>query len=148
MRYYKSKSDTSTFRKEVFYSSGKKGYVGQINKGKKNGLWIWWYSNGTKKDQCLFKDGVYLDTVFHWKDDGILYQIEIVTDQKVLENECCNCNGRIIRYYDNGKKKEEFTNIKDQFEGFAYKWDSLGNLTHKTLYKNNKEVKLFKVIKN
>jgi len=141
VRFYNSQSDTTTYRKEVFYSSGKKGYVGQINKEKKNGTWIWWYPNGQKKDQCSYKDGVYIDTVFHWSKTGKLFQIEIVSGQKVLENECCNCNGTIIRYYENGKKKEEFTNIKGQFQGYSYRWDSLGTLINSTLYKNNEVVK-------
>ena len=140
IRYYELDSDTTTFRKEVFYNNGSKGYVGRINKGKKDGEWTWWYPNGMIKDLCKYNNGVYIDTVFHWKENGKLFQIEIVDGHNVLENECCNCNGTIIRYYENGTKKEQFTNIHDQFEGPSYYWDSLGNLISTTFYKNNKAV--------
>jgi uncharacterized protein len=137
--YYKDSSDTLNYRKEAFYKSGEKYYVGQVTNGKKDGIWIWWYTNGNKKDQCKYLVGFYVDTVFHWCDNGQLKQIEIVKAQNVGQDDCCNCNGKIIRYYENGKIKEQFTNLGNLTQDTSKSWFDNGQLEYYAYFKNGKE---------
>ncbi|MBK9791603.1 MAG: hypothetical protein IPP60_00480 [Sphingobacteriales bacterium] len=131
--YFENKKDTLTYRKEVFYKSGKKNYVGYISNGKKDGMWIWWYENGVKKDQCKFEGGFYVDTVFHWYENGNIRQLEIVGKEKIRTDGCCVCNGTIIRYYENGKIKEKFTSIDDKFQGQYTFYEENGSWFMRTL---------------
>jgi antitoxin component YwqK of YwqJK toxin-antitoxin module len=134
--YYPNNSDTLTYRKEVFYNSGKYEYIGNIVNGKKDGVWTWWYENGNKKDQCKYVDGFYVDSVFHWFENGQLKQIEIVAGRTVRTDGCCNCNGTIIRYYENGKPKEKFTSINDKIQGVYTTYDEDGGWKIRT-YKDD-----------
>ena len=136
IRYYKNPNDSMTFSKEDFYKSGKKFYTGQLANGTKEGIWTWWYENGNKKDECKYADGFYVDTVHHWYENGQLKQIEIVEGRTVRTDGCCNCNGTIVRYFENGKIKEKFTSLGDKFQGSYTTYDENGSWTSKT-YKDD-----------
>ncbi len=125
--YFPKIDDTLTYRKEVFYETGKQKYIGQILNGTKNGIWTWWYENGNKKDQCKYENGYYVDTVYHWYETGQLKQIEIIAGRTVTTDGCCNCNGTIIRYYENGNLKEKFTNLDNKLQGTYLSYDENGN---------------------
>lgn len=134
--YYKNKSDTLTYRKEMFYESGKVNYIGNIVNKKKEGVWTWWYENGKTKDKCKYLDGFYVDTVFHWYENGTLQQIEIVEGRRVRTDGCCNCNGTVIRYHKNGKLDEKFTRINDKLQGKSVQYYENGGWEMHT-YKND-----------
>lgn len=136
INYLPDKDDTLTYRKEVFYESGKKNYIGYIAKGTKNRIWTWWYENGNKKDQCKYADGFYIDTVYHWYESGKLKQIEIIAGRTISTDGCCSCNGTIIRYYKNGKLKEKFTSLDDKIQGTYESYDEDGSWKIKT-YRND-----------
>src|SRR6185436_17857696 len=104
--FYKDDDDTLTYRKDVFYESGKQKYFGYISKGTKDGVWTWWYENGNKKDQCKYANGFYVDTIYHWNENGRIKEIEIVKANTVRDDEPFNCNGTFIYYYENGNPKE------------------------------------------
>lgn len=136
IHYLPNKNDTLTYRKEVFYESGKINYTGNFSKGIKEGVWTWWYENGNKKDKCKYEKGFYVDTVYHWYENGNLKQVEIVAGRNVRSDGCCQCNGTIIRYYENGKLKEIFTSIKDKIQGKFTSYDEKGSWKVRT-YKND-----------
>lgn len=138
-RYYNDPDDTFTYRKEAFYNNGAKGYIGKVVKGKKSGLWIWWYPNGIKKDQCKYADGFEIDTVYHWYETGVMKQIEIVYPGKHMVDSCGGCNATIIRYYENGNKKEMFTKIDEIPQDSSEHWYENGQLETYTFYKDGKE---------
>lgn len=175
VRYYKSKKDTLNYREEKFYSTGEREYVGHIiSNEKEDGVWIWWYKNGKKKDQCKYHYGINIDTIYHWYDNGQLQQLEIVNDQRKRTDTCCSCNGTIIRYNEYGKLIEQFTNIDGKRNGIViryvngnyrmetykndtlngptiekyYKSDSTEIITIKGQYKNGKETGLWKRYKD
>ena len=135
--YFPKKDDSLTYRKEFFYESGKQSYIGNIIQGKKDGIWTWWYENGNKKDQCKYVDGFYVDTVYHWYENGQLQQIEIVAGRAVRADDCCNCNGTIIRYDENGKQTEVFTSLNDKLEGVSKTINKDGSYKMET-YSNDK----------
>jgi antitoxin component YwqK of YwqJK toxin-antitoxin module len=134
--YFPDEGDTLTYRTEVFYESGKPDYVGHIVKGTKDGVWTWWHENGNKKDQCKYVDGFYVDTVYHWYENGQIQQVEIVAGRTVRTDGCCNCNGTIIRNYENGKLKERFTSLDDKFQGTYESHKKDGSWVIKT-YRND-----------
>jgi antitoxin component YwqK of YwqJK toxin-antitoxin module len=136
INYFKDNADTLTYRKEVFYESGKQDYVGQFVNGTKDGVWTWWYENGNKKDQCKYENGFYVDTVYHWFKNGNLKQVEIVKGRTVRTDGCCNCNGTIIRYYENGGSKEKFTSLDDKLQGTYVSYFQEGGWKIRT-YKND-----------
>ncbi len=135
--YYYNKDDTLTFKKEVFYESGKQEYIGNIIEGKKEGIWNWWYENGNKKDQCKYKNGVEIDTIFHWYESGNIKQVGVLLDGKPNSEKLCTvcCNINITRYYETGELKESFTTIDDKFEGKYYKYYENGTWILRTYVK-------------
>ena len=48
-------------------------------------------------------------------------------------------NGKQIAYWDNGKKRFEFTAVNDAYEGELKEWDYNGKLFHLAHYKNGQE---------
>lgn len=162
---YANEKDTLNYQKKVLYNSGKLDYLGQIRNQKKDGVWIWWYENGKKKDQCKYSAGLYVDTVYHWYESGQLKQLEILPITNTANAKCDVCNGTIIRFFENGKLKERFTSNNGVIEGeyltieengawnkktyrndslngptLEHNIDSLGNVTIVTgQYKNDKE---------
>jgi antitoxin component YwqK of YwqJK toxin-antitoxin module len=139
LRYYNDAGDTLTYRKEAFYNNGAKGYIGEVLNAKKNGVWIWWYANGIKKDQCKYANGFEIDTVYHWYESGTIKQIEIVHKGKNLVDSCGGCNATIIRYYENGNKKEMFTYIDEISQDSSKTWYENGQLESYSFYKDGKE---------
>lgn len=139
VRYYENSGDSLTYRKEAFYSNGAKGYIGNVVNGKKNGIWIWWYPNGNKKDQCKYLKGREIDTLYHWYKNGIIKQIEIPWIGRRLTDSCNPCNGTIIRYFENGKPQSMFKNIDDIPQDTGKRWYDNGQLEWYAVYKNGKE---------
>ncbi len=37
--------------------------------GKKDGLWTWWFENGQKKSEPIWKDGEFISSK-SWNEDG------------------------------------------------------------------------------
>jgi antitoxin component YwqK of YwqJK toxin-antitoxin module len=126
--YYPDINDTLSFRKEVLYPSGMKNYVGNILNNQKIGVWTWWYENGHRKDQCKYLNGFCVDSIFHWNKDGQLIEIEIVKPQSVRDTEAYNCNGTFLRFFANGKPKEQFTWINNIQSDTAKGWYENGQL--------------------
>jgi len=136
VRYYKDeKHNKLNYRKEVFYQNGKKDYVGEIVNGEKSGIWIWWYENGQKKDQCKYDAGYYIDTVYHWYENGNLRQLEIMLVKSKRTDSCSACDGTIIRYNKDGSLSERSTRVDGKLEGFSIHYDN-GNYRSRT-YKND-----------
>jgi antitoxin component YwqK of YwqJK toxin-antitoxin module len=138
VRYYDNPDDSLTYRKESFFSNGAEGYTGKVVKGKKSGIWTWWYANGNKKDQCKYSDGFEVDTIYHWDKNGTIHQIQIIREGHRI-SDSCKCNGTIIWYYDNGKPKEMFTNIDEIQQDTAKSWYDNGQLKSYSFYKDGKE---------
>jgi antitoxin component YwqK of YwqJK toxin-antitoxin module len=138
VKYFQDKNDTLTYRKEVFYESGKQDYIGQVVKGTKEGVWTWWFENGNKKDQCKYLNGKEIDTIFHWYENGQLKRLDILRQGKVSEGNSCTicCNTTTIRYYENGKLQETFTKVDDMFQGINASYGADGSSRIVT-YKND-----------
>jgi antitoxin component YwqK of YwqJK toxin-antitoxin module len=134
--YLKDKKDKSNFRKEVFFPSGKLSYRGQYKDKIKDGCWIWYFENGKKKDQCFYENGYYKGTVYHWYENGNLRQLEILPKRKVKNDDCSNCNGKIIRFNKAGRKTEELNAINDKLNGERIVYQANGDWIKGT-YKND-----------
>jgi uncharacterized protein len=115
--YYKIKGDTLTYRKERFFKSGQRMYTGDVIKGKKEGVWTWWYADGTIKDRFKYVNEYYVDTIFHYRTNGKLSEMEIVPPHKVKQDSCRGCNETVIGFYENGKIKESYTVIDNKKQG-------------------------------
>ncbi len=134
--YFPVKNDTLTYRKEYYYESGKINYTGQILDGSKSGVWIWWYENGNRKDKCKYKNGFYVDTVYHWYKNGKIKQLEILSGRKVRTEGCSVCDGNIIRFFENGKLKEKFKTLNNKIQGTYLTYEKNGNWKIRT-YRND-----------
>jgi len=136
--YFHSKTDTTSYRKEMYYESGKISYVGNFVHDIKDGVWTWWYENGQIKDKCKYKDGFYADTVYHWYKNGKPSSLEIVANRTAKIDECNDCNGTIIRYYENGQMSEKFTAVNSAYVDSAKTWFENGKLQSVGFYANGK----------
>lgn len=48
----------------TYFDSGKIGIEGNYKNGRKDGEWIWYYENGTRKRSTIFKDGIKSENQF------------------------------------------------------------------------------------
>ena len=56
-----------------YFGEGKpltKVYIGELVNGKKEGIWTWWYSTGTKIDEMTYKDGEPNGLYTYWNLNG------------------------------------------------------------------------------
>jgi antitoxin component YwqK of YwqJK toxin-antitoxin module len=138
VNYYSDNDDTLSYRKEVFYESGKQEYIGHIINRTKEGVWTWWYENENKKDQCKYVNGIETDTIFHWYKNGKIKQLDILLQGKSNSENPCTvcCNIATTKYYDNGKTKEKYTVVDDKFQGTFVSYKENGSWYLKN-YKNN-----------
>lgn len=134
---YSNEKDSLNYQKNVLFNSGKLDYLGQFVDGKKSGTWTWWYENGNKKDQCTYSEGFYVDTVFHWYEDGKLKQMVIVPLlNKIRDGQCKACNGTVTEYFENGKIREKYVAANGVYDGAYARFDENGGW-RTAIYKNN-----------
>ena len=102
--WYKKFSDESLTGK-VYGYFGKEGkkltkvYIGELVNGKKEGIWTWWYSTGTKIDEMTYKDGEPNGLYTYWNEDGKKESEGTYKDWKK--------DGKWTRWYENGQKMVE-----------------------------------------
>jgi len=152
---YDNPNDTLTYLREFYFENGMLGTRGKYVNGKKDGLWQWWYDNGHKKDVATISNDLYVGERKHWREDGTLRQVEIITGK--CFGDCCD--GIITLFYPNGKIQEKW-NIKsgllngvyeifyingqkksqrifkdDKENGISMDWDEMGRLTIETTFR-------------
>jgi antitoxin component YwqK of YwqJK toxin-antitoxin module len=141
--YYDSGSDSTTYRKDCLYESGKMEYTGKIIRGVKEGIWIWWYENGNKKDQCKFLHGKEIDTIFHWHENGNPKRIDVLRNGNINPSPgvsctiCCNINSTL--FYENGRVQKTFTYMDGRQQDTAKDWFPNGNLKSINFFKDDIE---------
>lgn len=72
MEFY-SKDDSLKIKEGscvVFSKEGKIISKGNYQKGKEQGLWKWWYENGSLKDSIVYKNGIPTGESVGWYEDG------------------------------------------------------------------------------
>ncbi len=156
---YDNPNDTTNYLQEFFFENGKLDTKGKIHNGKQDGLWEWWYSNGNKKDEAVIKDGVYIEQRKHWREDGTLRQVEIITGE--CFGDCCDgkvvfyddkgfklieysqksgkWNGEGIGYFRDGKIKRRFTYVDGKKQGMNYEYYHNGVVSAEGLYVDDNE---------
>lgn len=72
INYFKWEGDNKTVLKEVrFYPNGEKELQGEYNsEGKREGEWIYWYSNGNKWSEGTFKNDMSDGNFTIWFESG------------------------------------------------------------------------------
>jgi len=53
------------------YKNNQKGMSGELKNGYFDGLWTWWYEDGSKKRQTTYKNGVKNGYSYWWYKNGI-----------------------------------------------------------------------------
>lgn len=144
--YYLDKKDTLTYRKEAFYESGKRKYIGHLTHGIKEGVWTWWYENGIKKDQCNYVNGKEIDTIFHWYENGKLKRFDALQKGKASSDNPCTvcCNRKTTIFHENGKLKETFTMVDNRFQDTAKIWFENGQIESITVWKEGVQDGIFR----
>ena len=62
----------SAFNDEIITHYSVEGKIEKESKNGKiwNGLWTFWYENGQKKQEGLYKDGELVEVIGLWNEDG------------------------------------------------------------------------------
>lgn len=74
------------------HPNGKIGIKGQMKEGEKEGLWIWWYSDGQKKRETTYVNGKKEGLTLYWHPNGVkakelMYKADKNIDQKLWDEE-------------------------------------------------------------
>jgi antitoxin component YwqK of YwqJK toxin-antitoxin module len=131
--YYEINSE-EPFSGSVYeeYGSGETAMKGNIENGKKDGLWTEWYRTGQKYSEGTFKDGKEDGIETHWYDNG---QKEIETTFKDGIEE-----GLHTEWWYNGQKKFEETYKNGKKDGLTTMWHENGQKWGKINYKGGKVI--------
>ena len=124
--------DQGTGKVKALYANGKTSVECAYKKGKLEGGYVEYYSNGTKWEVGTYisgdSNGAYL---LFYPDGKPQLKSEYLYDDLM---------GEYIRYYENGKVKEKLTYLLDDLHGPAEYYDKTGKLIRKTEYFNSKVV--------
>ena len=71
----------------VSYLNGRVEFEGHVDRGMREGAWLYYYPNGQKKMEGNFKEGVKDGTWTYWKDNGQQEALEMYKYGKLLSNE-------------------------------------------------------------
>ena len=106
---------------------GKKEFEGSYKVGKKEGLWTYYYKNGTR-EETTYKDGEYDGLRTSWYEDG----------KKIYEGTYKDgeLDGVRTRWYENGQKSSEHTYKDGKPNGLRTSWYENGQKRWETLYKD------------
>ena len=117
------KNQANSFSGQVFsvHKNQRKKINGYLRDGKKDNLWIEWYSNGSIKSEEIYDMGKPTGEWKFWYNNG---NIKLCTNYK---------NGYLdglrTEWYENGQKKEIGNYKKNKFHGEWKKWYSNGRCT-------------------
>ncbi|NCA76970.1 MAG: hypothetical protein EOM90_11615 [Alphaproteobacteria bacterium] len=71
-------NDNNPFTGNVMsYANGKVSLEGNVTKGLKEGLWIYYYPNGQKKMEGTYKDGLKDGQWNYWSENGVQNNMEM-----------------------------------------------------------------------
>jgi len=116
-------------RWKLYYSNGKKSFDSNFKDGELNGLRTSWYENGKKRFEETYKDGEKEGLFANWYENGQIRTEGVLNDGKE--------DGLITTWYENGKKKDEVTYKDGRKDGLSTEWYENGQINHKTYFLNN-----------
>jgi len=78
------------------YPNGKIGMAGTMVKGKFDGLWVWWYSNGQKKRETKYVKGLKQGKSFYWWDNGVKKLESLFVDDRSVSQKRWSKEGKLL----------------------------------------------------
>ncbi len=110
---YADPSDTTSYIDTKYHENGQVLYRGEFVKNKKEGYWVWYFSNGILRDSATYREGEFTGRRVHWDSSGHLFKLEII------EGPCydCCCDGLVTNYYPDGKVQDEARMYKGKYDG-------------------------------
>lgn len=116
---------------KLFHENGMVKAAGFIDeKGKKNGVWNYYYDNGELQEKLTFTDDVKNGISEGWFSNKNKWYRENFVDGKI--------SGKAVTYFYNGLLKSEFNYMNGLLEGEQKYYDYKGNLTNTVNYKADK----------
>jgi antitoxin component YwqK of YwqJK toxin-antitoxin module len=110
---YNNPSDTTSYLDTKYYHNGNVFYQGHFIKNKKEGHWVWYFSNGILKDSATYHQGEFIGRRAHWDSLGHLRKLELINGPCY---DCC-CDGVVMNYYPNGKMQDQAQIFKGERDG-------------------------------
>jgi uncharacterized protein len=118
---YKNSIDTLSYVYTNYYENGKLKIHGNYLNNKKEGAWVWYFSNGILSDSATYRNAEFVERRVHWDSLGKLTKLEIITGPCY---DCC-CDGLVISYYSNGKTESEAHMQKGKEQGkYVFYYDN------------------------
>lgn len=75
------------------HDNGQIGLKGQLLHGMKDGIWIWWYSDGVKKRESNYKNNIKEGLTLYWYPNGIKAKELMFRDGKNIDQKLWNEDG-------------------------------------------------------
>ncbi len=97
-----------------WHGNGQVYSIGNFLNGEKNGLFQWWYEDGSAKEEATFVKEAREGIVTQWYRNGNKFAEANYKKGKL--------NGNLTWWFETGQKKEETSFINDDRDGIAYWW--------------------------
>lgn len=124
VRVYPDCSDTTRYRRIALYPDGKPGSEGFIERGKKNGKFKTWYTNGQLSADWEVVDNLGHGVVNCWYENGQL-KSTVRVNMDLQE-------GPFRQWWDDGKLHAEGEFVKGKQSGVWKYWKQDGRLVQRT----------------
>lgn len=114
-------------------------YVYSDKANKKDYSIIEYFENGKTKFKGTVKDGKFIIVKLNYYDNGNYREVDSIMNPCDLDF-CC-CDGKVFKYYRNGKLDQTYENRNGVANGLLtiYDRDSLGKVIRTTEYKDHKK---------
>jgi uncharacterized protein len=113
------------------YANNQAKVTGNFEEGKAEGIWIWWYQNGTKMSEGEFINGKRNGTWQTWYSDGHKKSKATYVHDKL--------NGPYLSWFENGTIKSIRNYKDDLLNGLQQYYDTAEQLKEEKFYIDGKE---------
>ena len=122
--------DNSIVNGKIYSKNNNKTYLGDIIEGKKNGKWIELYSNGNKKNEFFYKNGLLNGPYTLWYENNIKGEYGFYKNNK---------KDRLLIKWDQKGKKYSSVTFKDGFyHGKKIFYKQNGKVKYEGIYHEGK----------
>jgi antitoxin component YwqK of YwqJK toxin-antitoxin module len=85
--YYLVNEENPYSGEVISYTNGKTEFEGQVGKGLREGLWVYYYPSGQKKMEGSYREGLKDGNWTSWLENGQQEKVEVYKYGKLLTNE-------------------------------------------------------------
>ncbi len=121
---------------EIYYTDGKPQIIGNYKKGKLQGLYTQYYENGIKRSETNYIDGLKTGEEKYWHTNGKINNINTYKYFKINDTPYSQLEGIVMAYNSNGNVTQKSFYKNGKINGLREEWHTNGKKKSEIEYCN------------